>query len=344
MRGAIGIPFSSLNGRQDLRVAGFSAMLLLAACGGQPPRQVVDHAGAAPQAPAISKPVAVPKAVAATKPAYTAKSSGGYYQDDGPGDNPPPNLLTMPDARPKWEALHKFANKPYSVLGHDYLPMTRLSSYKEQGMASWYGRKFHGQKTSSGEIYDMYGMTAAHPTLPIPSYARVTHAASGESVVVRVNDRGPFHVGRVIDLSYTAAAKLGIVAGGSAQVEVESIVPGDALLAANASPRAAEDPIALIAQANAGATAATEPARLPETRDARGFFLQLGAFGNPDNAENLKARLTRELPDLSDKLLVQNRAGVYRVHLGPWPDHVDAQRIAERLRATFEVTPMVMQH
>jgi rare lipoprotein A len=148
--------------------------------------------------------------------------SGGYYQDDGPGANPP-DINSIPDAVPRPENLATRANRPYVVFGQSYQPMVALTPFKQRGMASWYGRKFHGQKTSNGEVYDMYGMTAAHPTLPLPSYVRVTHVRSGKSVVVRVNDRGPFLQQRVIDLSYTAAAKLGYVNAGSAEVELELI-------------------------------------------------------------------------------------------------------------------------
>ncbi len=119
------------------------------------------------------------------------------------------------------EPLHRFANSPYSVLGKTYIPLISPGGYKERGIASWYGRKFHGKRTASGEIYDMYSMSAAHPVLPIPSYARVTNLANKKSVVVRINDRGPFVHDRIIDLSYTAADKLGIVNNGGAEVVVE---------------------------------------------------------------------------------------------------------------------------
>src|SRR5688572_10450010 len=148
---------------------------------------------------------------------------GGYYKDDGPGDKLPANVA---DAAPRVEPLHKFANRPYRAMGKEYVPMTSLQPFRERGLASWYGKRYHGQKTSSGEVYDMYQMTAAHPTLPIPSYARVTSTKNGKSVVVRINDRGPFRSGRVIDLSYVAAHKLGYIQAGEAMVEVESIVPG----------------------------------------------------------------------------------------------------------------------
>ncbi|WP_238947703.1 septal ring lytic transglycosylase RlpA family protein [Caldimonas brevitalea] len=142
--------------------------------------------------------------------------------DDGPG-RPPAAVGNVPDAEPRIEPLARGSNRPYTVLGRSYVPTTADQSYRQRGIASWYGRKFHGRRTSSGETYDMYAMTAAHPTLPIPSYARVRHVASGREVIVRINDRGPFHGNRILDLSYAAAAKLGIVRRGSAEVEVERI-------------------------------------------------------------------------------------------------------------------------
>jgi rare lipoprotein A len=156
----------------------------------------------------------------------STSNPGGYYKDDGPHANPPSNLERVPDAVPKSEPLSKFANRPYTAMGTSYTPMTSVQPFRQRGLASWYGKRYHGQKTSSGEIYDMYQMTAAHPTLPIPSYARVTNTKNGKSVVVRINDRGPFRSGRIIDLSYVAAYKLGYVQAGEATVEVESIVPG----------------------------------------------------------------------------------------------------------------------
>jgi rare lipoprotein A len=152
--------------------------------------------------------------------------AGGYYRGDGPGGPPPANLDKIADATPRAEPLNHGANAPYTALGRKYVPYTALTAYRARGVATWYGRKFHGKKTASGERYDMYAMTAAHTTLPIPSYARVTNLASGKSVVVRINDRGPFHAERIIDLSYAAAYKLGYVTAGSAKVEVEAILPG----------------------------------------------------------------------------------------------------------------------
>lgn len=155
----------------------------------------------------------------------TPERGGGYYKDDGPGARVP-NLAAIPDAAPRREPLHRWANRPYEQFGKRYVPLTRVGPFQQRGTATWYGKRFHGNPTSSGETYDMYKMTAAHPILPIPSYARVTNLANGRTVVVRVNDRGPFHKERIIDLSYAAAYKLGYVNAGSARVLVEQLVPG----------------------------------------------------------------------------------------------------------------------
>lgn len=190
--------------------------LMLAACATPP-------SGRSP-APGTGASRPVPGAAPGASAQASAARRGGYYLDDGPGDAPPADLAAIPDAQPRLEPLHRWANRPYVVFDRQYVPMTRLEPFRERGVGSWYGRKFHGQRTASGEVYDMYAMTAAHPTLPIPSYVRVTHTRSGRSVVVRVNDRGPFLHGRVIDLSWTAAAKLGYAQGGSGEVEVELLV------------------------------------------------------------------------------------------------------------------------
>jgi rare lipoprotein A len=171
-----------------------------------------------------AKPNLIPPALT-LPPANSGR--GGYYQDDGPGEAPPPNLDSVPDPQPQIEPYAARGNKPYVVFGKTYTPITDMRPWRQEGIGSWYGKKFHGQKTSSGEIYDMYKVTAAHPTLPIPSYARVTNLKTGTQVVVRINDRGPFHAGRIIDLSYTAALKLGYIGHGSALLEVERLLPED---------------------------------------------------------------------------------------------------------------------
>ena len=160
---------------------------------------------------------------ACSSPKRSASSGGGYYKDDGPGRNIPADIEAIPDAVPRIETHARANMRPYKVFGKRYVPITTDKPFRQKGIASWYGRKFHGNKTANGEIYDMYAMTAAHPTLPLPSYARVTHARNGRSVIVRINDRGPFHASRIIDLSYVAAAKLDLITPGSGPVIVEAI-------------------------------------------------------------------------------------------------------------------------
>ncbi|MEW6313988.1 MAG: septal ring lytic transglycosylase RlpA family protein [Pseudomonadota bacterium] len=280
--------------------------LLLAACGSAPPKAKIDS----------------------VEQAGAKAQKGGYYLDDGPGDHPPADLEAIPDAQPKLEPLHRYANRPYVALGRMYTPQSRAGHYRVRGIASWYGRRFHGQKTASGEIYDMYAMSAAHPTLPIPSYARVTNVKNGRSVVVRINDRGPFHADRIIDLSYTAAQKLGLVGSGSGEVEVESLVPG----MENAPP---EIP------AVAAATQKTEAPTMALSAEGSGVYLQLGAFSARDNAENFLARLRDEVNEIGGTLGMEVQDGLFRVRVGPFADRTSARAIAERLERTLGVKALL---
>jgi rare lipoprotein A len=267
-----------------------------------------------------------------------APAKPGYYKDDGPGEEIPANLDAIPDAVPRAEPLHRFANRPYTVFGREYVPATSLRPYKERGVASWYGRKFHGEKTSTGEVYDMYAMTAAHPTLPLPSYARVTNVATGKSVIVRVNDRGPFLNHRVIDLSYAAAHRVGIAQQGSGEVEVEAIIPGAAsLLAAAPLP-----PVTAPAGAPAAATAAVEPAPGPDA--ATGFAVQLGAFGNYANARNFLEHVQNQLASAQVEAKVRQVNGLFKVFVGPYADRDEARRVAQRLEGAFGFATTVAPH
>jgi rare lipoprotein A len=252
------------------------------------------------------------------EPGTAAPSSGGYYLDDGPGANPPADLDAIPDAVPRAEPLRAASNRPYAVLGREYVPAMTLKPYHEVGIASWYGRKYNGQRTSTGEIYDMYAMTAAHPTLPLPSYARVTSLANGKSVVVRLNDRGPFLHGRIIDLSYAAAYKLGIAKNGSGEVAVDAILPGQ-------SPepvRAVISPPTTVAMAPVAATPA-------------GFTVQLGAFANYANARAFLAHTQNQLAQAQVEPRIRQVGGLYRVYIGPYPGQDEAQRMGERITQAF---------
>ena len=271
-------------------------------------------------------------------PPSAPSPSTKYYKDDGPGDSLPDNLDTLPDVTPRLEPLSRFANRPYTVLGKDYVPATTLRAYKERGIASWYGRKFHGQKTSNGETYDMYAMSAAHPTLPLPSYARVTNVATGRSVVVRVNDRGPFLHDRIIDLSYAAANRIGIAAKGSGEVEVEAIVPGEGGTLAAAVPL---PPVVT--------TTALRPAEATQlvpisSETAGGFAVQLGAFQNFNNAQTFLAHVQTQLATAQLEPRVREANGLYRVYVGPYSDRDEARRVAERLTNAFGVATAVAPH
>ena len=185
------------------------------------------HAAGAPSGCSGTSPYAAAQEDPSTRGDYTA---GGLYKP-GVSDTTPtyvPNVACIPEPQVTNEPPSAVGNRsPYSVLGKKYYVLDKPKGYVEKGTASYYGAKFHGRRTSNQEVYDMYAFTAAHKTLPLPSFARVTNLDNGESVVVRVNDRGPFHEGRVVDLSYAAAVKLGIVARGTGRVEVRALQPGD---------------------------------------------------------------------------------------------------------------------
>ena len=305
---------------------------------------------------------------AATAPSRPATPRrGGYYLNDGPGDNPPPNIDEIPDAVPTREPLHRGTMRPYNVMGKNYTPMTQLAPYKARGTATWYGRRYHGQKTASGEIYDMYQMTAAHTILPIPSFARVTNLATEKSVVVRINDRGPFHSDRLIDLSYTAAYKLGLLDGGSALVEVETIMPhaGTPITpTVAASPAPAAAPLASKPVASAPASpvppsdgaprpaAPLTPAATQEpvaatpvvavSAERKGVFLQFGAFGSQDNANNYLARLRTQVGGLAPALHVYLMNGLFRVHAGPYANQAEARTAADRISQALGIKTIVL--
>jgi rare lipoprotein A len=247
---------------------------------------------------------------------------GGYYLDDGPGANPPADLDARPEPVPRVEPLNKYTGRPYTVLGRTYTPFTRLTPYRQRGIASWYGKRYHGQKTSSGEVYDMYGFTAAHTILPLPSYARVTNVTNGRSVVVRVNDRGPFHEDRLIDLSYAAAHRLGLIGQGSGLVEVEALLPGGEPAPAAVAPAPASP-----------APAAVAP---PVAAERGGLFVQLGAFSAAENADAFLRKLRLDLAWLGDAMQVHRDeaqgVGMYKVQAGPYATRAEAEAAAERVR------------
>ena len=228
------------------------------------------------------------------------KNSGAYYLDDGPDENPPQNLDKIPDAQPKYEALSKRANRPYVAFEKKYVPMQKIIPFKEEGYASWYGKRYHGRKTSIGETYDMYQMTGAHKTLPLPCYIKVTNLKNKRSVIIRVNDRGPFIDERIVDLSYAAAHRLEIIQNGSELVKIEMVNPS-------------------LAVKN------IEEANLNSSPSIKSFYIQAGAFSNQNNASYLINRLSKIKFKNLLSIKKLNKNSLHLVTIGPY----DSKKIAE---------------
>ncbi|MEX6503415.1 septal ring lytic transglycosylase RlpA family protein [Pseudomonas zhanjiangensis] len=281
----------------------------------------------------------------------------------GPGDYSRPHK----DGAPWWDVdvskIHDavpmphngaFKANPYTVLGKTYYPISDARRYSAVGTASWYGTKFHGQATANGEAYDLYGMTAAHKTLPLPSYVRVTNLDNQRSVILRVNDRGPFYSDRIIDLSFAAAKKLGYAESGTARVKVEGIDPHEwwaqqgrpvPMMLAAAQPvvkaQAVAQPLAPALEQYSPPPQQHAAAVLPVQIDAKknasvavsGLYLQVGAFANPDAAELLKARLSETVAaPVFISSVVRNQQILHRVRLGPIGSRGEAEQLQDSLR------------
>jgi rare lipoprotein A len=328
-------------------------------------------------------PTASALVACSSTPRSPSRSATPAAGRDGPGANPPPNLVQVPDAEPRVEPLRNGGpNRPYEVFGRWYTPLIGDAALSERGLASWYGSKFHGRPTSSGEPYDMYAMTAAHKTMPIPSYARVRNPANGREIIVRINDRGPFHGGRVIDLSYTAALKLGVL-NAVAPVEVERLThdairtgawkqDGSRTLAAAAPaarepapvarpplvPPSVNPPEVPSGTVAAVAIAPSEPAAngmaddgVPEPpRTARpiamaapGYWLQLGAFRERDGAFDFQRKVEREVEWLSPLMAVFTDRELHRLQAGPYASRADAAGAADQVRSALQLVPLIVE-
>ncbi|MFO3673947.1 septal ring lytic transglycosylase RlpA family protein [Pseudomonas protegens] len=259
------------------------------------------------------------------------------------------DVSRIPDATPTLHTGPYKAN-PYTVLGKTYFPIQESKNYVASGTASWYGTKFHGQNTANGEVYDLYGMSAAHKTLPLPSYVKVTNLDNNRSVILRVNDRGPFYSDRIIDLSYAAAKKLGYAETGTARVKVEGIDPQQwwaqrgrpAPLMLN-EPQVAQNS-APVVTASAGTVeqwtpppqqhaAAVVPVQVKNTAAASGQYLQVGAFANPDAAELLRSKLSGMVSaPVFISSIVRNQQTLHRVRLGPFGTPGEAQQAQNSVR------------
>ncbi|MEH6575894.1 MAG: septal ring lytic transglycosylase RlpA family protein [Amphritea sp.] len=255
-------------------------------------------------------------------------SSGSRYaikNDHGPGRDV--DVSKVPDAVPRVEPKSRGGNKsPYKVLGKTYYVMPSSLGYKERGVASWYGKKFHGHKTSNGEVYNMYGMSAAHKALPLPTFAKVTNLANGRSVIVRVNDRGPFHGGRIIDLSYAAAKKLDMLGMGTARVEVEAV-----------DPRNWNNSATVVALGN------KPPVSRPLPGGSR--YLQVGAYSLQSTAEDSKQQLQTLLPGHQVRVAPLQRQDqtLYRVQIGPVRVDANLAELVSRVEAAGYLHPHLVE-
>ncbi|POA19475.1 septal ring lytic transglycosylase RlpA family lipoprotein [Pseudomonas sp. FW300-N1A1] len=291
-----------------------------------------------------------PKAPAAARPA-PGLDINRAHKDGAPWWDV--DVSRIPDATP---TLHSGAYKanPYTVLGKTYYPMPESKRYVATGTASWYGTKFHGQNTANGEVYDLYGMSAAHKTLPLPAYVRVTNLDNHRTVILRVNDRGPFYSDRIIDLSYAAAKKLGYAETGTARVKVEGIDPQEWWAAkGQPAPLMLKEPqiaqnSAPVITASAGKVeqwtpppqqhaAAVIPVQLETKKNASvaasGQYLQVGAFANPDAAELLRSKLSSMVSaPVFISSIVRNQQTLHRVRLGPIASQGEVAQVQNSVR------------
>lgn len=245
----------------------------------------------------------------------------------GHKDGPPSfdvDVSRIPDAVPKNEPRSKYGNyATYRVFGRAYHTMASSKNYEERGIASWYGTKFHAQRTSSGEPYDMLAMTAAHKTLPLPTYVQVTNLKNGRKIIVKVNDRGPFESNRLIDLSYVAAKKLGMLGHGTTYVDVKAIDPNN---------RPSDDGLILAHKSSTWAPVRT--ASVSSARARVGVYLQIGAFQNRVHAERLKSKIANLVSSpIHITQLANDSRRLYRVQIGPIQDIIKADSITKRLKS-----------
>ena len=300
-------------------------------------------------------------------------------------DGPPPQgaaptlaeLASLPDPVPQVEPIRTGGpNKPYVVMGQSYEPLAADVPWRERGGASWYGHKFHGRRTASGELYSMYGLTAAHKTLPIPSYVRVRNVRNGKEIIVRVNDRGPFHASRVMDLSYAAAVKLDIAASGTGEVELSrltfdeiragawqrgtvldadlaaaSTVPLAPAASATPMPPASDDPMGDFAVRVASRPAlpsAPPVAPVPvsgraHTPASKGFWVQLATLGKREGVDRLQQRIGQQVEALLPMLAVFHEPPFFKLQAGPYTSRAEAQAAAAQARRALQLDPMVVE-
>ena len=247
------------------------------------------------------------------------KKTGAYYLDDGPGENPPKDLDKIPNAQPRYEALSKRASRPYVAFNKKYTPMKKIIPFKEEGYASWYGKRYHGKKTSIGEVYDMYQMTGAHKTLPLPSYIRVTNLINERTVIIRLNDRGPFIDDRIVDLSYAAAHQLRIIEKGSELVKIEMVNPSLAKKNLKENHKVSSNPT-----------------------PNESFYIQAGAFSNEDNAFYLIDRISKIKFKNILNIKKLNKNSLHLVTIGPYSSEKIAKEALKNISKKIQLNSFII--
>jgi rare lipoprotein A len=279
--------------------------------------------------------VCVLSACSSNAPSSSKTDRYGGVKDGAPLRQLDPDSIA--DAVPRWEPITNNGNKsPYQVLGRTYYVLPSAKDYRKKGVASWYGTKFHGHTTSNMETYNLYGMTAAHKTLPIPSYVRVTNLANGRSAIVRVNDRGPFVDDREIDLSYAAAVKLGYHNNGTAPVLVEAIDTKSPTALAAVTPK-----VPRLTDSASRDVASNKPDH-PKVRPGNQLYVQVGAFQKSDSAEKMRSRVS----DLVSHPVEIKRADIgvtyYRVRVGPLANEDVALKLQNSLYQALGSEPRII--
>lgn len=258
-----------------------------------------------------------------------------------PTDGIDPNIPLETSVTPKLEPIVKGTTKPYIVNGETMTPMSEIRTpFTQTGHASWYGKKFHGLNTASGEPYDMFKLTAAHRTLPIPSYVRITNLSNGKTLIARVNDRGPFGRDRIIDLSYAAAKQLDIIRHGSAQVEITLIDPAQSNDKAVSTTPKQSEPLAPN-QEVVKVTRTITDAKPASSLTSNGVYVQVGAFGQEENADRLQQRIVGVLPDTQALLNKVYNGKVFQIVLGPYPDQALAAQAANQMRDQLQLPALI---
>ncbi|MDP3295385.1 MAG: septal ring lytic transglycosylase RlpA family protein [Nevskia sp.] len=305
-----------------------ASALLLTACASQAPRYPVPEPAPVPRSPPLAQKLP-PRIPANRTPALPPAPAA--EKDRPPAANEiPANVGDIPDAVPESVEKSRYGNpESYEVFGVHYDVLQDAAGFKERGHASWYGKKFHGRRTSSGETYDMFAMSGAHKTLPIPTYARVTNLENGKSVVVRINDRGPFHQGRIVDLSYSAAHRIGIIGGGSGEVELEVVDAAGRTLVAS-KPSAAAARTAAVAEAKP--LPPGPPVTLQVALKIQPRFLQAGSFSDSRNAATFREHLAiAGIRPLLMKSETRDGQWQYRVLVGPFADPAALEAMRRKL-------------